>query len=243
MPLTPGTDDRSVYFEDKAVYISDEVTAVACSNSVSTASSITVLISNDEGETWNSYSIEGTKADDYSQKYMGFTTKNDGWLLLAGDVAMGHQENRIFQTSDGGKTWAEIGNTNNVYARVVTGAGFANKNIGFVSFRYDTDVNPMVYRTENKGKTWTKCSLKIPDSFKSIATYATALTPVFNGANGVLPVTFRNHSVKGDPRGHKGTICNFGLWEDLDFQRKVQSCSYLGRMPGLQEKEKRVMRS
>lgn len=159
VPLTPGTDDRSVYFEDKAVYISDEVTAVACSNSVSTASSITVLISNDEGETWNSYSIEGTKADDYSQKYMGFTTKNDGWLLLAGDVAMGHQENRIFQTSDGGKTWAEIGNTNNVYARVVTGAGFANKNIGFVSFRYDTDVNPMVYRTENKGKTWTKCSL------------------------------------------------------------------------------------
>ena len=110
---------------------------------------------------------------------------------------MGHQENRIFQTSDGGKTWAEIGNTNNVYARVVTGAGFINKSIGFVSFRYDADINPVVYRTGDKGKNWTKCALEIPDSFKRIAAYATALSPVFNGANGVLPVTFRSNNASG----------------------------------------------
>jgi hypothetical protein len=156
-----------------------------------------VLISNNEGQTWSNYSVADTKADDDTQKYVGFTTKNDGWLLLAGDVAMGHQENRIFQTSDGGKTWTEIGNTNQVYPRVVTGAGFANKNIGFVSFRYDVDPNPVVYRTKDKGKTWTQCTLEIPDSFKSIATYATALSPVFDGANGVLPVTFRNNDAAG----------------------------------------------
>jgi bla regulator protein BlaR1 len=202
VPLMSDTDDQLAYFTDKAVYISDQVTAVAYggdTDSASTAWPVTVLISNDEGQTWNSYSIADTKADDYTQKYVGFTTKNDGWLLLARGVAMGHQENRIFQTADGGKTWIEIGNTNQVHPRVVTGAGFANTNIGFVSFRYDTDINPVVYRTEDKGKTWTKCALKIPDSFKSIATYATALSPVFNGSNGVLPVTFRNNGVKGDP--------------------------------------------
>jgi hypothetical protein len=81
---------------------------------------------------------------------------------------------------------------------VVTGAGFANKNIGFVSFRYDVDPNPVVYRTKDKGKTWTQCTLEIPDSFKSIATYATALSPVFDGAKGILPVTFRNNdAVRG----------------------------------------------
>lgn len=197
VPLTPDTDDASVYFKDKAVYISAEVTAVAYG--ANPVSPVTVLISNDEGQTWNSYSVANTKANDYQQKYMGFTTKNEGWLLLAGDVASGRQENRIFQTSDGGKTWNEIGNTNNAYARVVTGAGFANGNIGFVSFRYDTDVNPMVYRTENRGQTWEKCSLEIPDSFKSIVTYATALSPVFNGENGILPVTFRNNSWQGNP--------------------------------------------
>lgn len=57
----------------------------------------------------------------------------------------------------------------------------------------------MVYRTENKGKTWTKCALEIPDSFKNIATYATALSPVFDGAKGVLPVTFRKNEGNGNP--------------------------------------------
>jgi hypothetical protein len=193
VPLTPDTDDQSAYFQDKAVYISDKVTAIAYGDTTNQVSPIMVLISNDEGKTWTSYSVPDTKADDYTQKYVGFTTKNDGWLLLAEGVAMGHQNNRIFQTSDGGKSWHEIGNTSDTYARVATGAGFANKNIGFVSFRYDSDINPVVYRTQNEGKTWTKCSLEIPSSFKGIATYATALSPVFNGANGVLPVTFRNN--------------------------------------------------
>lgn len=57
----------------------------------------------------------------------------------------------------------------------------------------------IVYRTQDKGKTWAKCSLEIPDSFKSIATYATALSPVFNGVDGVLPVTFRNNNWRGNP--------------------------------------------
>ncbi|WP_279386547.1 M56 family metallopeptidase [Candidatus Cryosericum odellii] len=197
--LAPDTNDQAAYFEDKAIYISDEVTAVAYGDNANPASPVTVLISNNEGQTWSNYSVADTKVDDYTQKYVGFTTKNDGWLLLAGSsVAMGHQENRIFQTSDGGKTWTEIGNTNQVYPRVVTGAGFANKNIGFVSFRYDVDPNPVVYRTKDKGKTWTKCALIIPESFKSITSYATALSPVFDGAKGILPVTFRNNdAVRG----------------------------------------------
>lgn len=137
----------------------------------------------------------------YETKYVGFTTKDDGWLLLAGGVAMGQQENRIFQTTDGGKNWHEIGNTGDTYARVVTGAGFANKNIGFVSFRYDSDINPVMYRTQDKGETWTQCFLEIPNPFEGIATYATALSPAFNGAKGVLPVTFRNNAfdTSGNP--------------------------------------------
>lgn len=196
VPLTPDTSDQSAYFADKAVYLSNEITAVASGDN---ASPVTVLVSKDKGKTWSTYSVKGTKAKDYPQKQIGFITRNNGWLLLAGDVASGHQASRIFQTSNGGKTWNEIGNTNHVYDRVVTGAGFADKSIGFVSFRHDSDVNPVMYRTQDKGNTWTKCSLKIPDSFKSIATCATALSPVFNGANGVLPVTFRNNHWKGDP--------------------------------------------
>lgn len=196
VPLAPDTDDQSAYFADKAIYLSNEITAVAYGDDLSP---VKVLVSNDRGKTWNTYPVKNTKAKDYPQKKMGFTTRNDGWLLLAGNAASGHQESRIFQTSDGGKTWSEIGNTNHVYDRAVTGAGFASESIGFVSFRHDSGVNPVMYRTQDKGNTWTKCSLEIPASFKSITTRATALSPVFNGADGVLPVTLRNDHWKGNP--------------------------------------------
>ncbi|WP_312094909.1 M56 family metallopeptidase [Aminipila sp.] len=198
VPLKPDNNQQSTYFQDKSIYISNEVTAVAYGDNKTPSSPVTVLISNDSGQTWSKYPLAGTKAEDYRQKYIGFTTKNDGWLLLAGDAASGHQKNRIFQTFDGGKTWNEMGNTNDVYPHVVAGAGFANKNIGFVSFQYDANINPVVYRTDDKGKTWTKCSLQIPDSFKSIAAYSTALSPVFNGAKGVLPVTFHSKDWGGE---------------------------------------------
>ena len=54
----------------------------------------------------------------------------------------------------GGKTCDKIGNTAGTYERVVTGSGFAGKDVGFVSFRYDNDADPAVYRTEDRGKSW-----------------------------------------------------------------------------------------
>ncbi len=197
VPLEMNVEDQAAYFTGRAVYIAKEITAIAYGGVGEEA--VKVLISNDEGQIWNSYDVSGTKSSEIYEKYIGFTTKTNGWLVLTSGVAMGHQENRIFQTSNGGKTWDEIGNTNDVHARVVTGSGFANSNIGFVSFRYDSDINPVVYRTEDKGKTWTQCSLLIPESFKSITSYATALSPVFSGADGILPVIFRNNNWEGDP--------------------------------------------
>lgn len=196
VPLAPDTSDQTAYFADKAVYISDQVTAVAYGNGTSP---VTVLVSTDKGKTWNRYSVEGTSAKEYPKKYMGFTTQKEGWMLLAGSVTSGRQAYKIFETEDGGKTWKAVASSDNSQARVVTGAGFANQNIGFISFRCDKDGNPVMYRTENRGKSWTKCTLKIPNSFQSIATSATALSPVFNGAEGILPVTFRNQNWKGDP--------------------------------------------
>jgi Antirepressor regulating drug resistance, predicted signal transduction N-terminal membrane component len=192
VPLEAGTGDQAAFFSDKAVYLSDEVTAVAYGGTTE-GDLVKVLISNDMGKTWNSYPAAETKTDSAGSKFVGFTTKTDGWLVTAGDTASGYQRNRIFETADGGKTWTEIGNTSDIYPHVVTGAGFTDSNTGFVSFRYDTDSNPVVYRTEDRGKTWTKCSLEISGSFKKITSYATAFSPVFNGANGILPATLRNN--------------------------------------------------
>jgi hypothetical protein len=101
VPLTPDTDDENVYFADKAVYVSDGVTGVAYGDAAEPESPVMVLMGRDKGKTWDSFKVPDTKAGDYEQKYMGFTTRDNGWLLLAGGTSTGHQQNRIFQTADG----------------------------------------------------------------------------------------------------------------------------------------------
>ncbi|MBO3446518.1 hypothetical protein [Clostridium sp. CCUG 7971] len=78
-------------------------------------------------------------------------------------------------TKDGGKSWNEIGNTNEVYSRVVTGIGFLDDKIGFVGFRYESENNPTVYRTDNAGVTWEKLEIHLPYEYAS--DYATPRTP------------------------------------------------------------------
>lgn len=170
-------------------YISPKITAFAY-NGMKTGS-VLITVSKDKGKSWNSYEIHSNDGGyEYMDKYIGFTSENNGYAVLTTSVAMGHQENYIYETSDGGKTWLEVGNTNNVYARVVTGAGFANDKIGFVGFRYENDSNPTVYMTQDKGITWNKLDIKLPSQYKN--DYATPLCPTFKGKYGILPVNLRD---------------------------------------------------
>ncbi|MBE6082137.1 MAG: hypothetical protein E7205_05540 [Tissierellaceae bacterium] len=183
---------------EAAFYVSEEKTAIAYRNGEE-ESQIQVLTSDNMGKTWNPHSVLGESV--YSPEFIGFTTQNDGYLVTVSGPAMGNEKNHIFLTSDGGKTWHEIGNTNEVYPRVVTGAFFINDKIGFLSFRYDgyDTPDPVLLHTDDAGKTWTKCDILIPDIYKSTTDYATALSPVFNGKNGVLPVRLQNNNGNGDP--------------------------------------------
>lgn len=192
VPLHPGTEDPVLFFSDKAVYLSGEVTAVAYGGTEA-EKTVQVLVSGDKGRTWNSSRVAEAGVDHAETKFIGFTSKKDGWLVTAGDVASGSQKNRVFLTEDGGKSWAETGNTSEVYPHVVTGAGFADEKTGFLSFRYDIDPNPVVYRTQDRGRTWEKCAVELPSQLKNANSYPTALSPVFNGAKGILPVTLTDN--------------------------------------------------
>jgi len=193
VPIKTDAKDENDFIAENGLYISDKVIAVAYADKSEEGSPVKVVVTDDQGKTWNTYEVANTVAANYLSKYIGFSTVSDGWLVLGSDVATGHQEVRIFQTSDGGKTWQEIGNPTDVYSGIVTGAAFANKKIGFISYRYIEDPNPVVYRTTDRGKTWVRCDISIPDSFKSITTYASALSPALSGAKGILPITFHNN--------------------------------------------------
>lgn len=179
---------------DTGFYISEDKTAIVYGFANGTSEPLHVLISDDKGETWNNYEIKGAMG--YDTKFIGFTTKSDGWIVSGGSAGVGHSLNHIYQTSDGGKTWTELGNPNDLYSEQLTGAGFSNKDIGFLGFRYYTDNGPIIYWTKNKGQSWEKLSVSLPEKFGEYQ--KTPLSPIFNGKEGLFPILLsKDANVKG----------------------------------------------
>ena len=182
--LTNLANGKKAALNDGSYYITPEKTAFVYSGA---DNSIKVTTTDNEGKAWYTYKVPNTASDyEYGSEFVGFTSKLQGFVVSTSSVAMGHQENNIYETSDGGITWNEIGNTNKVYARVVTGAGFATDKIGLISFRYETEKDPTIYRTTDSGATWKKVYIKLPAGYSNYN--ATPLSPIFNGAKGLLPV-------------------------------------------------------
>lgn len=171
--------------KENTYYISHEKTAFISTNQ----SDILITISNDKGKSWSDFTLEG--AYQGGDLYIGFSSEDVGYFAFTTDVAMGTQYNYIYTTKDGGKTWSEIGNTNEVYHRVATGIGFLDDKVGFVGFRYESDNNPTVYRTDDAGDTWNKIEAHLPYEYAS--DYATPLSPKFKDDIGILPVKLRDN--------------------------------------------------
>lgn len=179
---------------DTGFYISQDKTAIVYGFADGEASPLHVLISDDKGKTWNDYTIQGAKG--YDAKFIGFTTKQEGWIVSGGSAGVGRSLNYVYQTSDGGKTWRELGNPNDLYSEKLTGAGFSNQDIGFLGFRYYKDNGPVIYWTRNKGQSWEKLSVSLPEKFNEYQ--KTPLSPIFNGKEGLFPILLsKDGSVPG----------------------------------------------
>lgn len=194
VPLTfqPG---GSISVDTVGFYISSEKTAIAYGDAAGT---VTVLISDDMGKTWNNASIplNGVTA---SWNCIGFTSQNDGWLVICSFVGMGHELHYIYMTSDGGKTWKYVnGNINDIYSRMLSGGGFVNDEVGFLCFRYESDFQPAICVTRDGGLTWSKLFISLPREYDGYN--KTPLSPVLKGTDIVLPVLLT------DDNGEAGTI-------------------------------------
>ena len=174
--------------EESGVYIAGEKTGVAYCDA---RGAVRVLTSEDKGETWETSEVVA-RSEGVSQMYIGFNTPSDGWLVVCQFHGMGSESHYLYRTSDGGVTWTQIGNTNDLYARMLTGAGFATGNIGFMCYRFETDFSPAVCRTTDGGLSWEKVAVDVPEEFGAYYS-ETALSPVFSGADGVLPVELKNN--------------------------------------------------
>lgn len=155
-----------------------------------------ILQSTDEGETWNEYNVQ-SPFDGVRLRKLGFTSKENGYLILTGDRTMSFEGNAVLKTHDGGKTWDKVGGVKT--DRLATDGGFINDSLGFMSFgSRGTPAHPVFYRTTDGGKTWSEIEIPIPAEYRGIFTEAEM--PTFDGSDGTLLV---NQGPNGDYQGGK----------------------------------------
>lgn len=178
-------------------FISEDKTAIAYNPEPDQFAPVHVLISDDMGKTWNDTVVQNDKAKG-NELFIGFTSKKEGWMVVGHGCGVVCAENFVFQTADGGKTWSETGTPNDQYSEHLTGAGFANPNIGFLGYRYFTAPDPIIYWTKDGGKTWDRLPVSLPEKFESYS--KNPLSPIFNGKEGRFPISL------ADDNGDIGTI-------------------------------------
>lgn len=161
---------------------------------------LSVLISTDKGKYWKEVLVSDS-VPVLRMKILGFTSNEDGYLIVTGDKTMNSEANFVFKTNDGGQSWYNAGSVGDVYS-LVTDGGFINDQLGFISFgeyRYESQPPiPRLYRTVDGGVNWEHVEVTIPEEY--LGYFTIAEIPTFNGTEGTL---FVNQGPMGDYLGGK----------------------------------------
>lgn len=171
-------------------------------------SPVKILLSSDAGKTWRESTVVESENWEYLDRmqtgvqywggYIGFYGKQGGYLVLTSGVAMNHQCLRIYLTNDGGTTWSEIGNPYSDHISVLTGAGFASDQVGFISYRYYEDTGPDIWWTRDGGQSWARLELEIPEEYQSAGNLFTPQSPVFDGEDGIYPIIMLSSATQAE---------------------------------------------
>lgn len=162
--------------------------------------SIRLLQTTDQGKSWEENVIDD-QLPGVRKKLLGFTSDQNGYLIVTGDRTMSSEMNRVLKTEDGGNSWHIAGGVEET-SRLVTDGGFINDDLGFMSFGAvnvnDQPPKPSLFRTNDGGSSWEQVEVPIPDEYKGIFTVAEM--PVFHEGKGTLIV---NQGPDGDYVGGK----------------------------------------
>lgn len=189
-----GTNQSKQQLQEGSYVITPKITAFAINGGSR------VLISSDKGETWKR-SLVSDQLPFLRFLKLGFTSDQNGYLIVTGDKTMSSEAHFIFKTNDGGQSWSSTGPVKDVYS-LVTDGGFVSDQLGFMSFgelRYeDQPAVPNLYRTADGGANWERVEVPIPAEYQGYFTIAEI--PTFNGTEGIMLV---NQGPDGDYLGGK----------------------------------------
>lgn len=114
-------------------------------------SELMITYTEDMGENWSTAKIN-SDLDSARVRFCSFPSVKVGYAIVAGGRAMSQEGQSIYQTTDGGTTWKEMGagpRTSLLYS-----GGFIDEKVGFMSYPKIEGAETNFYRTEDGGKTF-----------------------------------------------------------------------------------------
>lgn len=134
---------------------------------------------------------------------LSFVDDLHGFLLALGDPGLGHVDQEVFGTGDGGEHWVALTPppAPNCYP---TGISFRSRSCGWITATYHGGDEVPLYHTNDGGENWKLQKLSVPEDYRG--GYANTFPPVFIGADkqhGYLPVELVRHEPKP---GHKAWV-------------------------------------
>jgi photosystem II stability/assembly factor-like uncharacterized protein len=118
-----------------------------------------MMVSHDGGETWTSNSMNNDCKMLFDIKMFD---KNNGFVCAASDEDMEKSNALILKTSDGGKSWKKVYQSNRPFEGTWK-ASFPTKQVGYVTIQsYNPDPNvkqQRIAKTTDGGETWNEINL------------------------------------------------------------------------------------
>ncbi|HEY3900322.1 MAG TPA: hypothetical protein VGM54_17060 [Chthoniobacter sp.] len=130
--------------------------------------------------------------------FLNFFDMRRGYLL-AGGHGLGHMDQDIYHTDDGGRHWRKRATTKD-RGYYTSGMVFRTPSEGWLTGSYRSVEFPL-FHTANGARSWQLQKFPVPKDY--VGGYANTYPPVFTGArkmNGYLPVELVRHDPKPDHR-------------------------------------------
>lgn len=149
---------------------------------------IDVYRTTDGGNTWQETTILPA-IQDAQPTQITFVNPLSGWIVLF-SADNGRNDVAILHTTDGGKTWSQVSTTGASSGQLPTGGGlwgvsFLNDSVGWATSSEKN--SPVLFRTDNAGRSWQAQTLTLPSDIYFIVTLPPAF---FSDLEGILPLLY-----------------------------------------------------
>ena len=201
--------DGLAHLQDGCSFMRDGLSAFVFGGSTYQNVPVTVAVTYDQGRSFTEVQLpESINARKFSIGFLpgenqSYGPDSFGWLVVGHDRLMSKEALSVYFTHDGGRSWENSHALDDQFSTLFSGAAFASEKVGYLCFTSISGDYSWTLRTVDGGQGWENFYLPLPDSVDKDH-YAIALTPVFEGNQGVFelrPIENRRARLLSDDGG------------------------------------------